>query len=113
MGFKNIGSIGNSIGNIGSVISSPKANLPIQQILDIANAYLENARNAQDPNVALVFCHDTEVSLSILKRSGKQIKDNAMRGRIATVYSELADLLEYQGRQDEASAFYKKSEKWG
>ena len=85
----------------------------MQQALDIANTYLENAWNATDPAIALVFCHDTEVSLSQVKRAAKHINDKAMRERIATAYVTLGDLLNSKHHKDEAQAFYKKSEKWG
>jgi hypothetical protein len=97
----------------GSIISSPRASLSLHQVLDLANVYLENARKAQDPSIALVLCHDTEVSLSHVKRAAKHTEDKAMREGIAMVYIGLGELLNNQGHQDEAKAFYKKSEKWG
>jgi hypothetical protein len=96
----------------GSIISSPRESLSLQQVLDLASIYLENARKTQDPNIALVLCHDTEVSLSQVKRA-KHTDDKAMREGIATIYIELGQLLDNQGHGDEAQAFYKKSEKWG
>ncbi|KAK3819959.1 MAG: hypothetical protein J3Q66DRAFT_439048 [Benniella sp.] len=97
----------------GSIISSPRGSLSLQQVLDLASIYLENARKTQDPNIALVLCHDTEVSLSQVKRVAKHTDDKAMREGMATVYIELGELLDTQGHRDEAQAFYKKSEKWG
>jgi hypothetical protein len=85
----------------------------LKQVLDLANTYLANARNAPDPNIALVLCHDTEVSLSHVKRASKNTEDKAIREGIATIYAELGDLLDTQGHRDEAQAFHKKSEKWG
>ncbi|KAK3810958.1 MAG: hypothetical protein J3Q66DRAFT_390885, partial [Benniella sp.] len=95
-----------------SVISSPRASLSLQQVLDLANVYLENARKAVDPNIALVLCHDTEVSLSQVKRAAKHTNDTHMREDIASIYTELGDFLDTQGRKNEAQAFYKKSVKW-
>jgi len=98
----------------GSVISSPRGNLSLQKALDLANLYLDNACKSTDPEIILVLCHDTEVSLSQAKRAGKHVEDKAMHQGIATVYIELGDLLlDSHGHQDEAQAFYKKSEKWG
>ncbi|KAF9346155.1 hypothetical protein BGX34_004139, partial [Mortierella sp. NVP85] len=97
----------------GSVISSPRASLSLQQALELANIYLENARKTQDPKLALVLCHDTEVSLSHVKKVAKHVEDNTMREGIASAYIGLGELLHEQGLQDEAQAFYKKSEKWG
>jgi hypothetical protein len=97
----------------GSIISSPRGSLSLLQVLDLANIYLENARKTPDPNIALVLCHDTEVSLSHVKKAAKTTGDKVMREGIATIYIGLGDLLNNQGHRDEAQAFYKKSEKWG
>jgi hypothetical protein len=97
----------------GSVISSPRGSLSLQKALDLANLYLENARKSTDPEIILVLCHDTEVSLSQAKRAAKQTEDKSMDDMIATVYLGLGGLLDNQGRQVEAKAFHKKSEKWG
>ncbi|KAF9363347.1 hypothetical protein BGX34_004331, partial [Mortierella sp. NVP85] len=97
----------------GSIISSPRGSLSLHQALDLANIYLENARRASDPNIALVLCHDTEISLSHMKRAVKNTKDHVVQEGIATTYSELGHLLDKKGHRDEAQAFYKKSEKWG
>ena len=71
----------------GSIISSPRGSLSLHQVLDLANIYLENARKTLDPNVALVLCHDTEVSLSHVKRAAKNTEDKAMREGISTAVS--------------------------
>jgi len=97
----------------GSIISSPRTTLSLQQALDLANVYLENARKALDPSIALVLCHDAEVSLSQVKRAAKNTHDNIMREGIAIIYIDLGDFLDTQGRKTEAQAFYKKSVKWG
>ncbi|KAF9349372.1 hypothetical protein BGX34_001837, partial [Mortierella sp. NVP85] len=97
----------------GSIISSPRASLSLQQALDLAHVYLDNARKAIDPNIALVLCHDTEMSLSQVKRASKHADDANMREDIAAIYIELGDFLDTQDRKSEAQAFYKKSIKWG
>ncbi|KAI8362492.1 hypothetical protein B0O80DRAFT_421998 [Mortierella sp. GBAus27b] len=97
----------------GSIISSPRGNLSFNQVLELANIYLENARIAVDRDIALALCHDTEVSLNLVKRAAKNTEDKVMRAGIATVYIGLGDLLTNQGHQVEAQAFFKKSEKWG
>ncbi|KAF9353827.1 hypothetical protein BGX34_011352, partial [Mortierella sp. NVP85] len=96
-----------------SIISSPRAGLSSQQVLDLANVYLENARKAVDPNIALVLCHDTEVSMSQVKRAARHTNDTNMHEDIAAIYIELGDFLDARGRKNEAQAFYKKSVKWG
>lgn len=97
----------------GNIISSPRTSLSLRQALDLANLYLENARKVVDPTVALVLCHDTEVSLSQVKRTTKQSYDTKMREEIATIYIGLGQFLDAHGRKNEAQAFYKKSIKWG
>jgi hypothetical protein len=96
-----------------NIISSPRGSLSLQQVLNLANVYLENASKATDPDIVMVLCRDTEVSLTLVKRAAKRTEDKAMRERIATVYIGLGDLLSSQGHGAEAKAFYKKSEKWG
>lgn len=97
----------------GSIISSPRASLSLRQALDLSNVYLENARKADDPNIALVLCHDTEVSLSQVKKAAKHTHDTSIREEIATTFIELGEILDSHGRKSEAQAFYKKSVKWG
>jgi hypothetical protein len=98
---------------LGSIISSPRANLSLQQALDLTNLYLDNARKAADPSIVLVLCHDTEISLSQVKRAAKHADDKVIRDDIANVYIGLAELLGSQGLRVEAQSFFKKSEKFG
>jgi hypothetical protein len=85
----------------------------LQQALHLANVYLENARNADDPSIALVLCHDTELTLPQVKRAAKHSEDTTMHERIASIYIVLGEVLETHHRKTEAQAFYKKSIKWG
>ncbi|KAF9351029.1 hypothetical protein BGX34_000851, partial [Mortierella sp. NVP85] len=97
----------------GSIISSPRGNLSLQQIIHLAHVYLENAAISTDPDILLVLCHDVEVSLSQAKKAAKNTGDKAMRDGITTVYMALGDLLDHHGHENEAQAFYKKSDKLG
>jgi hypothetical protein len=97
----------------GSIISSPRGNLSLQQVIHLANVYLENAAKSTDPDILLVLCHDVEVSLFQAKKAAKNTEDKAMRYGIATVYIGLGDLLDHHGHGNEAKAFYKKSDKLG
>jgi hypothetical protein len=81
--------------------------------LDLANIYLEHAGKAQDPEIALVLCHDTEVSLFQAKRAAKHAEDPTLRHGIATAYIGLGRVLDGQRREAEAKAIYKKAEKLG
>ena len=95
----------------GNIISSPRT-LSLLQVIQVASAYLDNARNATDPTIALVFCHDTETSLSQLKKVAKSTDDRDTREDIAAIYIGLGKVLDTHGHQEDAQAFYKKSEKW-
>jgi len=98
----------------GSVtISSPLGSLSPQKALELANVYLENAYKATDPDIALVLCHDTEVSLFQAKKATKHTKDQIMTEGIATAYIDLSKLLEKHGHGNESRIICKKGEKLG
>ncbi|KAI8348219.1 hypothetical protein B0O80DRAFT_429752 [Mortierella sp. GBAus27b] len=96
----------------GGIIPSSRASLSPHQALQVANTYLDNARNATDSTIALVFCHDSEESLSYLEEAVKHTDDQDIREGIAAIYIGLGKLLDTHGHQEEAQEFYKKSEKW-
>ncbi|KAI8348169.1 hypothetical protein B0O80DRAFT_429867 [Mortierella sp. GBAus27b] len=87
---------------------TPRSLLP-SQALDLANVYLENAGKATDSEIALVLCHDTEVSLSQAKKNA----DQSVIDGIAETYGGLGKQLEELRRDNEAQAIYKKAEKLG
>ncbi|KAF9345473.1 hypothetical protein BGX34_004742, partial [Mortierella sp. NVP85] len=95
------------------IVSSPRGSLSAQKILELAKVYLENAFKASDPDIALVLCHDTEVSLFQAKRSVKRDKDHILTEGIVTAYIGLGKLLEKHDRAEEAEASFKKAEKYG
>ncbi|KAF9361318.1 hypothetical protein BGX34_007209 [Mortierella sp. NVP85] len=97
----------------GIVITSPRGNLSLQQSLDLANIYLEFASKAQDPDIALTLCHDTEVSLLYAKKAAKHVEDKTVRHGIATGYIRLGRTLAIRGLLSESQAIYKKAEKLG
>ncbi|KAK3809438.1 MAG: hypothetical protein J3Q66DRAFT_405442 [Benniella sp.] len=96
-----------------SIVSSPRSSLSPQQALKLANVYFENARNEGDGDIALVLCHDTEISLSQAKKAVKFSKNPDVIEEIGTVYIDLAKLLERHDYHNEAKAFYKKAKKLG
>jgi hypothetical protein len=97
----------------GIITTSPLGSLPLQQALALAKIYLDNAWNAVDPNVSLVLCHDTEVSLSQAKKSIKRTEDSTVTDRIVTAYESLGNLLDKLGYNSEAKASYKKAMRLG
>ncbi|KAI8346000.1 hypothetical protein B0O80DRAFT_431220 [Mortierella sp. GBAus27b] len=66
----------------GSLSSHPafgcEGSLSAKQALELAKVYLENARNADDSNIAMVLCHDTKVSLSQAKKVIKRGKESSL-----------------------------------
>jgi len=97
----------------GTIISSPRERLLPEQGLELASIYLDNARKATDPYIALMLCHDTEVSLSQAKKVSKHLKVRAVREGIATAYDKLARVLDSHDHREEAQSFYKKAEELG
>ncbi|KAG0215397.1 hypothetical protein BGX31_000857, partial [Mortierella sp. GBA43] len=97
----------------GSYIPSSRGSLTPQQALDLANIYLEGACSANDPEIAIALCHDTEVSLSQAKRAIKRTDNQTVLGGIATAYIDLGKLLENRGFENEAQISFKKAEKLG
>ncbi|KAK3823289.1 MAG: WD40-repeat-containing domain protein [Benniella sp.] len=91
------------------VIVLPR-NLSAQQRLDLANVYLENACKAKELDVALVLCHDAEVSLF---HAGKAAKNQPPLEGIATTYIALGRLLEERGCGTMANAIRKKADEMG
>ncbi|KAI8358764.1 hypothetical protein B0O80DRAFT_423805 [Mortierella sp. GBAus27b] len=97
----------------GSIISSPRGSLLPQQALDLANIYLDNAWNTTDPQLTLVLCHDTEISLSQARKAAKRAENPMVLEGIASAYLSLSKLLENRGLDSEAQASFKKAEKLG
>jgi len=95
------------------IVASPKGSLTLQQTLELANVYLENAFSANDPDIALVLCHNTEMSLSQAKKSVKQDKYPTVTEGIVAAYIGLGKLLESHGHVGGAQASFKKAEKLG
>ncbi|KAG0207856.1 hypothetical protein BGX31_002484, partial [Mortierella sp. GBA43] len=97
----------------GSIVASPRSTLSPKQALDLAKIYLENARQMTDTKIALVLCHDTEVSLSQARKAAKHAKDTSVQDGVAAVYNDLGLLLHGCGYQSEAQASFEKAQKLG
>jgi hypothetical protein len=96
-----------------SIISSPRGTLSPQQALKLANVYLDNAYNESDGDIALVLCHDTEISLSQAKKAVKRAEDQYVIKEIANAYTDLGNFLESRGHPNEANVSHKKAGKLG
>jgi hypothetical protein len=97
----------------GGTVSSPRGTLSVTQSLALANIYLENASQAQDPDIALVLCHDTATSLTQVREVSRRSEDEAIRKEVAIAYISLGRVLASYGHHVEAQASYNKAEKWG
>ena len=93
--------------------TSPQGILSPEQALKHAGIYLENGSKTDDPSIALVLCHDTDVTLYQAKRHVKHDKNPALAKRIATTYISLGHLLTYHGRADGAHASFRRAKKLG
>ena len=97
----------------GIVTSSPRGSLSPRQSLDLANMYLECAGRTRDSDIAMVFCHDTEVLLLHAKKAAKHTDDQTLRHGVANAYIGLGRVLDEQRHPTEAKAIFKKAEKLG
>jgi hypothetical protein len=97
----------------GGIVSSLRGSLSPQKALKLANVYLETAFSTTDSDIALVLCHDTEVSLYQAKKSARHDKNATVIKGIATAYIGLGKLLESHGHVGGAQASFKKAEKLG
>ncbi len=104
---------------LGSMVSVSRSALSVEQMLGLANTYLNNARKTQDSYLASVFCDDAEISLSQAKHAFKKalspetLADQTLRNNIGTAYFERGKILDQLGQHDRAQASYKKAQKWG
>jgi hypothetical protein len=97
----------------GCISSSPRGTLSPQQVLNLAKIYLDNACKTNDPDIAMVLCHDTEVSLTHAKKNVKHTRNQSLTEGIAGAYIDLGKLLESRGHFNGAQANFKKAEKLG
>jgi hypothetical protein len=94
--------------------------LSLRQVLEVVNGHLDNAYNAEDHEVALVFARDAKSVLTQAKSADKKYPDHlkdvgyqTLRNGIATAYTDLGKFLEYLDFQEDAQAIGTKAEKWG
>jgi hypothetical protein len=97
----------------GHIVSSPRGTLSAQQSLHLANFFLDGAGKAQDRDIALALCHETELTLFQSKKSAKCTDDQTVRQGIAVAFIGLGKVLDIHEHRTEAQAIYKKAEKMG
>ncbi|KAF9362696.1 hypothetical protein BGX34_005674, partial [Mortierella sp. NVP85] len=94
--------------------------LSVQRTLVLANLCLENARGAEDAELALELCTDAEAALSGINGSqrkaliaSKKDEDQTLSKRIADLYINLGTLQGSLGRSDKKHANFRKAVQWG
>jgi len=97
----------------GNVLSSSGGNFTPQELLDLANVYLEQAFSANNPNIALELCRSAVDSLSKAKKTANNAHNQTLVQGIAYAYIGSGKLLESRGHVDWAKAIFKKAEKLG
>jgi hypothetical protein len=93
--------------------ASPLGSLSPEQALELANIYLDNGSKAIDPSIALVLCHDTDMTLYQAKRHIKPSKNPKLAKRIATTYISLGHMLTDLGQGKRAQASIRRAKKLG
>ncbi|KAG0021100.1 hypothetical protein BGZ80_003033 [Entomortierella chlamydospora] len=101
--------------NMGwNLFSSPTSKLPLGDILELANKYLELARKGHDPSKAVHLCRNAK---SLLKDAetvfSKGPKDPILKDGIAKAYHEHGKLLDELGYHEKAQRSLTKAEAWG
>ncbi|KAF9363088.1 hypothetical protein BGX34_004881, partial [Mortierella sp. NVP85] len=93
--------------------ASPIGSLSPEQALELANIYLENSSKTVDPSIALVLCHDTDMTLYQAKRHIKPSKNPKLAKRIATTYISLGHMLTDLNQAKGAQASFRRAKKLG
>ncbi|KAI8353020.1 hypothetical protein B0O80DRAFT_427061 [Mortierella sp. GBAus27b] len=88
--------------------------------LELANALLESAKKAEDPQLSSTICSDAETKLSHMKRTAKKAlvnpisdDDRSLRTSAATAYLDLGKQWAIVGKQDKALKCLKTAESYG
>jgi len=97
-----------------SIVPLPKSALPSQQVLRLSNIYLADAArvvdNNNDHDIALMLCHNAEVTLSQV--TNKKAGYKAVLGEVIAAYNNLSNLLKQLGYTAESQKLLNKTEKW-
>ncbi|KAF9170928.1 hypothetical protein BGX20_008337 [Mortierella sp. AD010] len=98
-----------------NLFSSPSSGLALDDILELANAQLDSARNANTPAKALLLCNNAKAMIKDAENivGKKKTKSQAVNSDIANAYQEHGKLLEGLGQHSEAQKSYSKAQKWG
>ncbi|KAF9350359.1 hypothetical protein BGX26_011454 [Mortierella sp. AD094] len=100
---------------IWNPFSSPTSKLSLEDVLELANKYMENARKNGDPKKALEHSNNSKALIKDAEKifAAKKAKDSVHSEGIANAYHEHGKLLDDLGHRDKAQKSHSKAEKWG
>ncbi|KAF9373232.1 hypothetical protein BGX21_004530, partial [Mortierella sp. AD011] len=99
---------------IRGFFSSTSSRLPLEDVLELANDHLDNARNARTTAKALLLCDNAKASIKDAENIiNKRVKGQTHDDNIANAYQKHGKLLEELGEHSKAQKSYNKAKKWG
>ncbi|KAG0012653.1 hypothetical protein BGZ80_011600 [Entomortierella chlamydospora] len=100
---------------IRNPFSSSASKLSLEDVLELANKYIENARKDSDPKEALEHSNNAKALMKDAEKifATKKVKDSILSKDIANAYHEHGKLLDELGHHDKAQKSHAKAEKWG
>ncbi|KAF9346117.1 hypothetical protein BGX26_002397 [Mortierella sp. AD094] len=100
---------------IQNLFSSPSSGLPLNDVLELANKHLDNARSASIPIKVRHLCDTAKAAIKEAENIviNKKVKGQTVHDNIANVYQKHGNLLEELGQQAKAQKSYGKAKKWG
>ncbi|KAF9163842.1 hypothetical protein BGX20_001179 [Mortierella sp. AD010] len=99
---------------IRNFFSSSSSRLPLEDVLELANQHLDNARDASTPTEALHLCSNAKSAIKDAENIlNKRAKGQTLNNDIANAYQRHGELLEKLGQQTKAEKSYTKAKKWG
>ncbi|KAG0009133.1 hypothetical protein BGZ80_002701, partial [Entomortierella chlamydospora] len=100
---------------VHNLFSPPTSRLPLEDVLELVDKYLDNARKERNPSRALQLCSDAKSQIKVAEKifSIKRVDDSAQNIGIANAYHEHGKLLDELGNHDKAQKSHNKAEKWG
>ncbi|KAF9345391.1 hypothetical protein BGX26_003171 [Mortierella sp. AD094] len=100
---------------VRNLFSSPSSRLPLEDVIEITNKYLQNARKESNPTKAYQLCKDAKSQIKVAEKifAAKKVKGPATNDGIANAYYEHGELLDKLGYHEKAQKSRSKAAKWG
>ncbi|KAG0008071.1 hypothetical protein BGZ80_003887, partial [Entomortierella chlamydospora] len=96
------------------IFSLPPSGCTLNDVLDLANKHLEDARCADSPAKKLLLCGSAKMMIEDAESIvNKSVGGHTLNNDIANAYHKHGKLLEGLGRHKKARKSYHKAEKWG